>query len=246
LITSTASPVAGWYGKIPALGDFASRRLPAGFVNSWDIWLQNSLAASRLALLERWPDIYLNSPIWRFLLLPGVCGNSCWTGILMPSVDKVGRHFPLTFAVALDPQPETITTVFAAQKWFAVIEEIALSSVRMDFRADELEKWLVATPFSTCLQPDYHLRTAACEFSTWWNESTHASVVLSLPDPDSINSVLSAGGLNLLSTSGFGKSLWWTCDEVSGVSQLQGFNELPPKEHFAILLAGMEYKQKSI
>ena len=246
LIPGTAAPVAGWYGKIPALGDFASRRLPAGFVNSWDSWLQRALAVSRSALRERWQDIYLNSPIWRFALLPGVCGSSCWTGIMMPSVDKVGRHFPLTIAVALDPQPEIITTVFSAQNWFTAIEQIALSSLNMDFPVDELEECLTATPFGNPPQPDNPGRTAARELAAWWNGPGSVPVVLSLPEPDAITGVLSAGGLNILCASGFGKSLWWTRDELAGASQLQGFFGLPPEEHFAILLAGVASGQKSM
>ena len=92
---------AGWYGKIPALGDFASRRLSTEFISTWDSWLQHSMAASRATLGERWLDIYLTSPIWRFALMPETVDASAWAGLLMPSVDKVGRHFPLTFALEL-------------------------------------------------------------------------------------------------------------------------------------------------
>lgn len=246
LMPGTGAPVAGWYGKIPALGDFASRRLSAGFVNSWDAWLQRALAASRSALRERWQDIYLNSPIWRFALLPGVCGNNCWTGIMMPSVDKVGRHFPLTIAVALDPQPEILATVFAAENWFAAVELIALSSLNMDFPLDELERRLTATPFGPLPPSDYPGRTAARDLAAWWNGPRRGPVVLSLPDLDAIAGVLSSGGLNILLASGFGKSLWWTRDELTGASQLRGFFGLPAEEHFAILLAGEKSGQKSM
>ena len=146
LVSGTAAPVAGWYGKIPALGDFASRRLPPDFLNAWDAWLQRAFVTSRASLREHWQDIYLSSPIWRFALLPGVCDSHCWAGILMPSIDKVGRHFPLTIAVALDPQPEMIATVFAANDWFTAIEQIALSSLSMDFQAVELDNQLAAMP----------------------------------------------------------------------------------------------------
>ena len=55
-------PVAGWYGKIPSLGDFASRRLPTEFIKPWDAWLQGSMAASRQILADRWLDLYLDQP----------------------------------------------------------------------------------------------------------------------------------------------------------------------------------------
>src|SRR5512139_3843786 len=91
----------GWYGKIPNLGDFASRRLPSRFIVAWDDWLQRALASSRAQLGGQWLDLYLTSPVWRFLLMPGVCGSAAWAGVLMPSVDRVGRYFPLTIALEL-------------------------------------------------------------------------------------------------------------------------------------------------
>ena len=41
---------AGWFGKMPALGDFASRRLPPAWIEAWDGWLQRELVRSRTAL----------------------------------------------------------------------------------------------------------------------------------------------------------------------------------------------------
>ena len=49
----------GWYGKIPSLGDFVSRRLPASFIDIWDTWLQKAMATSREQLGEHWLDLYL-------------------------------------------------------------------------------------------------------------------------------------------------------------------------------------------
>ena len=63
---------------------------------SWDGWLQECLAASRAALGERWLDIYLTSPAWRFACAAGACGPAPVVGVMVPSVDRVGRYFPLT------------------------------------------------------------------------------------------------------------------------------------------------------
>src|SRR5690606_39018525 len=91
----------GFYGKLPSRGDFVSRRLPQPFVATWDAWLQQGIAASQAALGQRWLDVYLTSPIWRFALAPQVCGGAAYIGVLVPSVDRVGRYFPLTAALAL-------------------------------------------------------------------------------------------------------------------------------------------------
>lgn len=119
----------GFYGKLPILGDFVSRRLPRDFLNAWDRWLQSSIAASKEELGEAWLNSYLNSPIWRFVLSPGVCGSSAWAGILMPSVDKVGRYFPLTVAARFAQPAYLPYLLSSAGVWFERLEAAALSGL---------------------------------------------------------------------------------------------------------------------
>jgi len=119
--------VQGFFGKIPSLGDFVTRDLPREFLDTWDDWLQRSVAESKAALGDGWLNTYLNSAIWRFALLPGVCGDSGWVGILMPSVDKVGRYFPLTFASSLSDSVQPFQIIQAGADWFAAAETLALS-----------------------------------------------------------------------------------------------------------------------
>lgn len=94
-------PVAeplGWFGKIPALGDFATRHLPRSFVDRWDEWLCGELGQSQRALGDDWAPVYRQSPVWCFSLGAGVVDERAWQGILLPSFDRVGREFPLTIA----------------------------------------------------------------------------------------------------------------------------------------------------
>ena len=53
--------VPGWYGKLPALGDFASRRLPPEWIAPWDGWLATGLHQLREAAPEAWLDNSLAS-----------------------------------------------------------------------------------------------------------------------------------------------------------------------------------------
>ena len=48
--------IPGWYGKIPSLGDFVSRRLPADFIVLWDNWLQQAIASSQTRLGDNWVE----------------------------------------------------------------------------------------------------------------------------------------------------------------------------------------------
>ena len=94
--------IAGFYGKLPARGDFVRAGLPRDFTDPWDDWLQSVIAGSRSLMGEAWLPAFLEAPVWRFTLPPGMCGAQAALGLMLPSVDRAGRYFPLTFA-ALQP-----------------------------------------------------------------------------------------------------------------------------------------------
>ena len=120
---------AGLYGKLPAHGDFLSRNLPPGFVQGWDEWLQRSVSSSQEQLGGRWLELYLTSPLWRFTISPGVVDNQVWAGVVMPSVDKVGRYFPLTLAMPFEQKASPVELMVNAEPWFDALESIALSGL---------------------------------------------------------------------------------------------------------------------
>ena len=82
--TGAMSEPAGWFGKMPALGDFASRRLPDAWIEGWDAWLQRELVASRESLGdEAWLALYMVAPVRRFWLAPGLLTRQAWSGVLI-------------------------------------------------------------------------------------------------------------------------------------------------------------------
>ena len=120
----------GWYGKIPVTGDFIARRVPPSFRESWDRWLQGVIEGSKHRLGAHWRDAFLSMPAWRFALGPGVVGAHAWTGVMVPSVDAVGRYFPLTVACALPSASlDVVATLLGAGRWFEDIEAIALDAI---------------------------------------------------------------------------------------------------------------------
>jgi type VI secretion system protein ImpM len=130
----------GWFGKLPSLGDFASRRLPEVFVRRWDRWLQRGLVAARTQLGERWLDVYLVAPVLRFWVAPGPLGEQAWAGLMMPSVDRVGRHFPLTIAQPLQP----LAAALASNAWFAALDQRARQVLDVEFTVERFEAALEA------------------------------------------------------------------------------------------------------
>lgn len=83
----------GFYGKIPSLGDFVTRSLPRDQVGVVDEWMRSGLFALR-SISEAWLDSYLVSPVWQFVLPSGMWSAAPLCGLMMPSVDRVGRYFP--------------------------------------------------------------------------------------------------------------------------------------------------------
>jgi type VI secretion system protein ImpM len=137
IVNGEAAP--GVFGKLPARGDFITRRLGRAFVAAWDEWLQQAVVASQSALGASWLDIYLTSPIWHFALGADCCGPNTVIGVLMPSVDKVGRYFPLTICHEIAAAPELTGLVAHAASWYEQAEKLALSTLETRFSIDELE-----------------------------------------------------------------------------------------------------------
>jgi type VI secretion system protein ImpM len=133
----------GFYGKIPSLGDFVSRRLPRSFISPWETWLQEAITNSREQLGDRWLDNYLTSPLWRFALTPGICGENGWAGIIMPSVDRVGRYYPFTLATRLEGSRNPFLFMQNSDAWFSHLEQLALSCLEDGFQIDNLEQQLI-------------------------------------------------------------------------------------------------------
>jgi type VI secretion system protein ImpM len=128
----------GLYGKLPTHGDFIQRNLPSGFVAEWDQWLQHYIAGAKEKIGTDWLDIYLTSPIWRFVFSDGVIDESRWAGILMPSVDQVGRYYPFSIATRLPEYINPFEFMAAQSNWYAEIEQLALRALDGDFLLDEL------------------------------------------------------------------------------------------------------------
>lgn len=139
---ATAAP--GLFGKLASHGDFVQRRLPPDFVAAWDTWLQQGIREGRLRLGAAWPERYLHAPLWRFVLAPGVCGQSGMAGVLLPSLDRVGRHFPLTLAAPHDHAASCLLDLATTgMDWFDRLADLAVCAMWGDLALEELEPALV-------------------------------------------------------------------------------------------------------
>lgn len=131
----------GFFGKLPARGDFVRRDLPQAFVDAWDAWLAAGIAASRAQLGEGWLPAFLEAPVWQFALAPGFAGGGI-AGVLLPSVDRAGRYFPLTLAA---PAPQA-PLLLGAPEWFAALAQVGIAALSEEADFENFAARVAALP----------------------------------------------------------------------------------------------------
>ena len=158
-MTRSDAALPGWHGKLPVIGDFAGRRIDPAFLAAWDRWLDGELQA--MARQPGWPAGYLDSPSWRFLLMPGVlpgeAAERAWVGVLMPSVDRVGRYYPLTLACPLTSLPVDAQGVRDLWSWVGELDQLAAQALHEDWGLERLDAELCARPCPTPPEPEADL-----------------------------------------------------------------------------------------
>ncbi len=149
----TASAViAGFYGKLPARGDFVTLQLPGAFIRPWDGWLSDRLGASQALLGADWVAAWLEAPVWRFALAPGLAGPDAVLGVMLPSVDRAGRYFPMSFA-ALFPAGAPRRAGGDAD-WLDRCESAGRAALEQDAPPDALPALMGPAPIAAPDLPD--------------------------------------------------------------------------------------------
>lgn len=132
----------GYYGKLPTRGDFVSKGLPRSFTGSWDTWARASLLASQQQLGEKWLDSYLTSPPYWYVLSSHNCGEHIWMGVVIPSVDSIGRYFPLTLCRTASINANPLLLFKQHRQWFIDAERLLISCLYDDFQLQVFEHCL--------------------------------------------------------------------------------------------------------
>ncbi|CAG8865817.1 hypothetical protein PS627_01736 [Pseudomonas fluorescens] len=210
----------GFYGKLACRGDFVSRGLPQTFIKPWDQWLAAGMQASQHDLGEQWLQAYLVSPLWRFALAAGVCGPDAVVGVLMPSIDRVGRYFPLTVAQVLEPGQPLTTMVADGDQWFEAAEAALLAT---------LEPGAAFEVFETALQPFRDTFALPRKVRT----SVGGLQRLDATTPE-------GRGMALAECACEGMSLWWGRGSERIPAGLMRCAGLPRSADFAAYLLGSE------
>lgn len=232
-MTTMTSP--GFFGKIPSHGDFINRRVPRSFLDPWDHWLQKAVARSREQLDSNWLDTYLTSPIWRFVLSSGTCSDQPYAGVLMPSVDKVGRYFPLTIIAPIPKGFNILQLPKDVDEWFDNAEQQALSALEEPFNLDEFDREVEKLDIPVAHTAGNQSNPAASAISSHTSgRSTHTQIAASHDMLGPYIRLLH----HFLTLHNKNYSIWWTSGSHKVQSCLLICTGLPPVDGFSAFLDG--------
>jgi type VI secretion system protein ImpM len=216
----------GWYGKLSPLGDFASRRLPADDVQWLDDWLSACVRSSQQQLGERWMQVYLSAPVWRFVLGPGVMGDSWWCGLMMPSCDNVGRYFPLLVLQARTSVAMDAVGLAHLDRWWAHLTDAAQHTLQEGSTVQAFEQALLAAPAWPAAVPHWPAIDA--------QQARRQCPVPQISTLDLSLALLAGHAQQRLQ----GHSLWWAMAAGAAPGAVVSLPGLPPPAAFASLLHG--------
>lgn len=219
---------AGLFGKLPAKRDFVAANAPRRFLEVWEPWLQAGVATSRQILDAKWAEAYNRAPIWRYWLGAGFCGEAT-IGVFMPSVDGVGRSFPLSLFAGEGenalPPPEFDSN----DAWFEAAETILLDALEPGATLEAVAE-----------------RMAAMSPPRLQARESEVGGLQELPDGGIlIRGVDRQISLGFLAARRFGyrrafasQSFWWTIGGEGFPPLALSYVGLPPAVRFAVMLTG--------
>lgn len=196
-----STTLACWFGKMPSIGDFVGRRMPHDLTGDWDYWLRSGLDQLRSDLPDTWTQRFVHSPIWFFLTPARVTGAAA-CGVIAPSVDRVGRFYPLTVMALAADRHQGLADTATLSRFLAGAHAAAVDARRLPLSPDELDARLadLPSPFeSRSAAPVTPLIANILADLNAASEATGATPIVSLPSFDT-RAVLDKGS---------DTSLWW-------------------------------------
>ena len=142
---------AGLFGKLPAKRDFIGMNASRRFLEAWEPWLQAGVAMSKQMLGDAWVETYNRAPIWRFWLGADFCGETM-IGAFMPSVDGVGRSFPLAIFVGEGDASLAPPELEPNDAWFEAAEAVLLDALEPGATLERIAEKVAALP-APALEP---------------------------------------------------------------------------------------------
>ena len=220
---------AGLFGKLPAKRDFIGMNASRRFLEAWEPWLQAGVAMSKQMLGDAWIETYNRAPIWRFWLGADFCGEAM-IGAFMPSVDGVGRSFPLAIFVGEGDASLAPPELEPNDAWFAAAEAILLDALEPGATLELVAEKVAALP-----APAVELRATK---AGGFEELADGGVLARDVDSEVSTAFLAARRFGRRRAFA-SQSFWWTIGGEGFPSLALLEVGLPPATRFADMLTGV-------
>ena len=113
------------FGKLPTEGDFVRAGADRELLNLLDRWLTAAWADFVVSADPKWEERYRVSPLWWFAVPQG---GATICGVISPSLDSVGRLFPVVVATRLDVT-DAASAIRLAAPWLAMVQGALLTAL---------------------------------------------------------------------------------------------------------------------
>lgn len=189
--TWAATPEFAWFGKLPAIGDFVSRRMPHPLLQFWDHLCASGMESLKAGSHATGWEVWRGCPKWAFLLpaQPGMALSQL--GVLAPSCDRVGRNYPFVVTLPL-PHDHLASLIAVAANLGLAWSEVIAQAQMARLGIEELDAQLQAA-LSTVLMNSSEVQDSEKTLPGGMNPST-------LPWPD-LTCTFDAHG---------SESYWWS------------------------------------
>lgn len=173
---ATGAPQVLVFGKTPRMGDFVRVGFPGPAGEFLEEWVQQGLASAETKRALAWQQGYSSGSTHAFVFRPprGARSREVLAGVIRPSVDAVGRRFPLlAYATALAaPEVSWPHVLPMALGDFFQAAATAIFDTDAVTNANEMRGALgtLAPPGLSQVEP------SAREYHAWSTRSTLASV----------------------------------------------------------------------
>ena len=138
VMSASPTPRAAWFGKLPGLGDFVGRRMPHAFGSDWDHWLRSGLEQLRNEAPLDWEQRFVQSQLW-FFVAPALATGKPTCGVVAPSIDRVGRYYPITILAMADEEDGVFASDSDLALFFAAARAAVIDARRLPLSAEGMD-----------------------------------------------------------------------------------------------------------
>ena len=136
----TALPA--WFGKLPSMSEFFSRRLLPNFDSAIEEWMRDGMKNLAVAQPDDWRERYLVAPLWHFAMTADIWSRDAILGCIAPSADRFGRVFPLIVLQAF--RGDLLGALLPPQcDWLNDLDRLARDCVGQAMAPEELDQRLI-------------------------------------------------------------------------------------------------------